>query len=192
MGLPRWLSGRESTCQRRRYRRCGFDPWVGKMPWRREWQSTPVFLPGKPHGQRSLAGYSLWGLKESDTTERQYTLGHLHLLLAEWFRAVTVFLSEVSLVGLVVRMPPTYRRKIHSSRHRSFRSLAQVSPKMIGGFLNLCGRNVQRCCFCCVFGSCHSKAKFLVTLGQWTQKKVSSKSNTEYQALVDRREASNV
>ena len=38
-------------------KRCRFDPWVGKIPWRRAWQSTPVFLPGEPHGQRSLAGY---------------------------------------------------------------------------------------------------------------------------------------
>ena len=50
------------------HRRCRFDSWVGKIPWRRKWQSTPVVMPGKSHGQRSLAGYSLWGLKESDTT----------------------------------------------------------------------------------------------------------------------------
>ena len=50
-------------------RETGFDPWVGKIPWRRKWQSTPVFLPGESHGQRSLAGYSPWGRKESDTTE---------------------------------------------------------------------------------------------------------------------------
>ena len=50
-------------------KRCGFDPWVGKIPWRRAWQATPVFLPGESHGQSSLVGYSLWGRKESDTTE---------------------------------------------------------------------------------------------------------------------------
>ena len=50
--------------------RPGFDPWVGKILWRRKWQSTPVLLPGKPHGQRSLPNsYSPWGCKESDTTE---------------------------------------------------------------------------------------------------------------------------
>ena len=38
-----------------------FDPWVRKIPWRRKWQPTPVFLPGKSHGQRSLGGYSPWG-----------------------------------------------------------------------------------------------------------------------------------
>ena len=53
--LPWWLSGKESTYQ---CRRRGFDPWVGKMPWRRKWQPTPVFLPGKSHGQRSTVGYS--------------------------------------------------------------------------------------------------------------------------------------
>ena len=47
-----------------------FDPWVGEIPWRREWLPFPVFLHGKFHGQRSLAGYSPWGRKESDTTER--------------------------------------------------------------------------------------------------------------------------
>ena len=47
-----------------------FDPWVGKIPWKRKQQSTPVFLPGKSHEQTSLAGYGPWGRKESDTTER--------------------------------------------------------------------------------------------------------------------------
>ena len=46
--------------------------WVGKITWRRKWQSTPVLLPGKSHGQRSLVGYSPWGRKESDMTERLY------------------------------------------------------------------------------------------------------------------------
>ena len=45
------------------------DPWLGKIPWRRAWQPTPVFLPGEPHGQRSLVGYSSWGREELDTTE---------------------------------------------------------------------------------------------------------------------------
>jgi len=67
--LPRWLSGRESACQRKRYKRCGFDFWVGKIRWKRKWQPTPVFFSGKPHGQRSLAGYSPWGHKELETTE---------------------------------------------------------------------------------------------------------------------------
>ena len=47
-----------------------FDPWVGKIPWRRKWLPTPVLLPGEFHGQRNLVGYSPWGRKESDKTER--------------------------------------------------------------------------------------------------------------------------
>ena len=58
--LPRWLSGKEYTCQCRRH---GFDPWSMKIPWRRKWQPTSAFLPGKFHGQRSLVGYSPWGRK---------------------------------------------------------------------------------------------------------------------------------
>ena len=50
-------------------KRCGFDPWVGNIPWRRKWQPTPVFLSGNFHGQRSLVGYSQWGCKELDTTK---------------------------------------------------------------------------------------------------------------------------
>ena len=49
-----------------------FDPWVRKIPWRREWLPTPAFLPGESHGQRSLAGYSSWGCKESDTTKHTH------------------------------------------------------------------------------------------------------------------------
>ena len=58
MGLPRWHSSEESTCQCRRCSRCGFDHFVWKILWRRKWQPLLVFLPGKFHRQRSLAGYS--------------------------------------------------------------------------------------------------------------------------------------
>ena len=64
------VQSKESTCP---CRRPGFDPWVRKIPWRRKWQLTPVFFPGKFHGQRSLAGYSPWGHKESDMTEQWNT-----------------------------------------------------------------------------------------------------------------------
>ena len=65
-GLPWWLSSKRICLK---CRRCGFDPWVGKIPWRRDWLPIPIFLPGESHGQRSLAGYSSWGRKESDTIE---------------------------------------------------------------------------------------------------------------------------
>ena len=67
-----WHSGKESACQ---YRRCKFDLWVWKIPWKKKWQPTPVFLPGESHGQKSLAGYSPWGHKESDMT------GHAHTFI---------------------------------------------------------------------------------------------------------------
>ena len=63
-------SGKEPPCQCSRYKRRGFDPWIGKIPQRRKGQPTPVFLPGEFHGQRSLVGYSPWGHKELDMTER--------------------------------------------------------------------------------------------------------------------------
>ena len=66
---PGGTSGKESTCQRRKHKRGGFNPWVGKIPWRRKWQPTPVFLPEESHGQRSLAGLQSTGHKESDMTK---------------------------------------------------------------------------------------------------------------------------
>ena len=57
IGFPWWLSDKELACQCRRH---GFDPWVGKIPWRKVWQPTPVFLFGEFHGQNSLSGYSPW------------------------------------------------------------------------------------------------------------------------------------
>ena len=67
--FPDGASCKEPVGQCRRHKRHGFDPWVGKIPWRRAWQPTPVFLPGESPWQRSLAGHSPWGHKESDMTE---------------------------------------------------------------------------------------------------------------------------
>ena len=68
LGLPWWFRWYRIHLLCRRPR---FDPWVGKIPWRREWlpTPTPVILPGEFHGQRRLAGYSRWGHKELDMTE---------------------------------------------------------------------------------------------------------------------------
>ena len=65
-------------------RRPGFNPWVRKIPWRRKWQPTPVLLPGKSQGQRSLVGYSPWGRKESDTTEWL----HFSLFFSDWCEVI--------------------------------------------------------------------------------------------------------
>ena len=66
-------SSKESACQCRRCKRHGFYPLAGKIPWKRKWHPTPVFLPGKFHDQRSLVGYSPWGCKDSGTTEHLST-----------------------------------------------------------------------------------------------------------------------
>ena len=68
---------KESPCQCRRLR---FDPWIGKIPWSREWQPTPVCLPGESHGLRGLAGCHPRGLKESDMSEQLSTEQHKGVL----------------------------------------------------------------------------------------------------------------
>ena len=75
--LPGQCSDKESACQCKWHKRCGFDPWAGKIPWRRKRQPTPVLLPGKSHGQRNLGGYSPWSGQESDTTDHAPTPGYL-------------------------------------------------------------------------------------------------------------------
>ena len=76
-----FLFGKESTCQ---CKRCGFDPWVSKIPGRRKWQLTLVFLPGKSHSQGSLAGYRSWGHKRiwHDIATKQEI--QKHSLVAFW------------------------------------------------------------------------------------------------------------
>ena len=67
MGFPDGTTGKEPAHQSRRCKRCRFDSWVGKIPWRTAWKPTPIFLPGESHGQRSLAGYKYVGLQKSKT-----------------------------------------------------------------------------------------------------------------------------
>ena len=69
-GLPVGTVEENPPANAERHRRCRFNPWVGRIPWKRKWQHTPVFLPGKSHGQRSLVGYGPWGCKELDMTEQ--------------------------------------------------------------------------------------------------------------------------
>ena len=81
--LPGWHSGKESACQCRRHKRHGFNPWVGKIPWSRKWQPTPVFLPGKSHGERNLVGY-IHGVTKSRTRLSTHTNGFSSSLVWTW------------------------------------------------------------------------------------------------------------
>ena len=103
-GFPGGSDGKESTFQCRRLR---LDPWVWKIPWRREWQPTPVFLPGESHGQRSLVGYSPWGAKESEwlinTWNYRDPLGHHQTTpwLQAWSESTHLALTQTfSNIGL--------------------------------------------------------------------------------------------
>ena len=95
------FSGKESSCQCRRCKRRRFDPWFGKIPGRRKWQPTPVFLPGKSHGQRSLAGTSPRGCKESDMTDQPNSNKNCFLFLH-----VLAILNNVNNKILSVLCPP--------------------------------------------------------------------------------------
>lgn len=87
-GLPRWLCGKEPTCQ---CRRRGFDPRVRKIPWERKWQPTSIFLPGEPRRQGSLPGYSPWGFKgvgqDLATKQQQVSPRHYLNVLVTWWLA---------------------------------------------------------------------------------------------------------
>ena len=108
VGLPRWLSGKEFGCH---CRRCRFNPCVGKIPWKGKWLPTPVFLPGKTHGERSLAGYTPQGFKESDTTEWTTTI----------------------LLGSPEEPPPLTRSSPHSRMGCSRGTLMTDTPGAWGG-----------------------------------------------------------
>ena len=73
--------------------------WVRKIPWRREWLPTPVFLPGEFHGQRSLAGYSPWGCKESDSTEQ---ITHIHTHTHTYTHCQNQNTLPISLISMVI------------------------------------------------------------------------------------------
>ena len=85
-GFPSGASGKEPTRQCRRHRRCGLNPWRAKIPWRRAWQPTLVFLPRESHGQRGLAGYSPYGCIQLDTlSARACAWAHTHTPIKNFF-----------------------------------------------------------------------------------------------------------
>ena len=74
-----------------------YNPWVGKIPWRRKWQSTPVLWPGKSHGQRSLVGYSPRGHKESEMTERLHFHFQVSICVLEKYWSFKYLNTEIIL-----------------------------------------------------------------------------------------------
>ena len=83
IGLPKLLTGKGSTCQCRRHRS---NPWVRKILWRRKWQTTPIFFPGKSRGQRILVGYSPWGHKrvQHDWVTKQQYVTYMETESGKW------------------------------------------------------------------------------------------------------------
>ena len=91
--FPRWCIGKEAACQCRRHKRHGFDPWIRKIPWSKKWPRSPVFLPGKSHGQRSLVGYSPRGHKESDMTKHIHATHKIFICLQK-----SIYLSALYVI----------------------------------------------------------------------------------------------
>ena len=129
-GLLRWRYSKEPACQCRRHKRCkgcGFDPWVRKIPWRRAWQPTPVFLSGETHGQRNLVGYiqsmGCQRVGHNEVTEHTHTHTHTH----------TRTLSR-HLILILLRIPYKRRRQWHPTpvllpgKSHGWRSLEGCSP----------------------------------------------------------------
>ena len=105
--FTRSMAGTSQVAQRERIflrcRRHGLDPWVGKIPWRRKWHPTPLFLPGKSHGQRSLAGCSPWGRKRGRqdlATKQQQRLFWCHMEVA----TETIWPTELKIFTVIFLM----------------------------------------------------------------------------------------
>ena len=120
--LPRWLNGKESSANNRRHKGFGFDPSVGKIPWRRKQQPALVFLPGESNGQRSLMDYSPWDHKESDRTEHTCTHSKFTKLIssrAEVQDKVTLTPKSMlprscSAVSILYALPTFWQNDSHS------------------------------------------------------------------------------
>ena len=109
MGFPGGSVVKESACQCRRRKRRGFDPWLGKIPWRRKWQPTPVSLPRTVSGQKSLEGYSPWSRKELDMTQCEHKHASIsYMSCPHWaVNTIGVRLSQIVLFIDTSTMPST-------------------------------------------------------------------------------------
>ena len=104
-GFPGGSEGKSICLQ---CRRPGFDPWVRKIPWRRKWQPTPVLLPGKSHGQRSLVDYGPWDRKESDTTERLHF--HFHF---PWRKLSWIWSWQAKILCFILWITRSHKKNSH-------------------------------------------------------------------------------
>ena len=118
-----------------------FDHWVEKIPWRGEGQPAPVFLPGESHGQRSLVGYSPWGQKESDTTERL----HFHLIDVGNKEGMCVYVSH-SVMSQLFAIPWTIARQAPLSMEFSRQEYWSGLPCLLHGIFPAQGSNLPLLC----------------------------------------------
>ena len=128
--------------QCRWHSRRGFNPWVRKVPWRRKRQPTPVFLPGKSHGQRILAGYSPWGPRESDTTEQACALASSRIwraLNASWQCLLLGTRSNETSSNLLQKI-----RALIACAHQLPESVCAGFPPCLSGAVS------QSCLKCCL------------------------------------------
>ena len=114
-----------------------FDPWVGKMPWRKKWQSTPVFLPGKSSGKRTLVGYSPQGRKELDMTEvtQHSTVGYL-LLVVQKFHFLGFQCTTPAQILVCLCRPP--RRQGYLNLMTPFLNYFESESEVAQSCLTLC------------------------------------------------------
>ena len=99
--------------------RPGFDPWFGKIPWRRAWQPTPAFLPGESHGQRSLGGYSPWGHK-SQTRQTDYHFPYSHAFKKGKKKNSVLLIFRFQLVRIILNCPMIFPTTSIYFLHLSF------------------------------------------------------------------------
>ena len=99
------------------------DPWVGKFPWRRKWQPTPVFLPGESHGQRNLVGYSPRGRKESGTTKRPYLLciNYQPMLKVRWLCLIMKTTYQKGIICILINF--LFLGNLYSTHHYCIETL---------------------------------------------------------------------
>ena len=144
LGFPGGTCGKEPTCQCRRHKRLRFYPRVRRIPWRRAWQPTPVFLPGESHEQRSLAVYSPCGCKESEATWSDWAHSHYFLILhfslrifwlwqrkpslISWVQSLVIFWSELPITGNHLEVSEKGGSTLGSSTRVSHKRWADRGP----------------------------------------------------------------